>query len=183
MSYCKIYQDWPLRAKVTPKGVVHAARPKGTRWTDEFHKDTDTFIACAYSWRRKNVDNRLISITADNSITCKNCLRELGDTDYKKEISERFVIMDKDGFFMKSQAQRTGELADANLFKTKAPAIGWITQTIYFNGAGEEIDFRTWLHLGRENMPRRPGKRLIKGYRIFKATMQLGEEVRIEVDR
>ena len=119
-------------------------------------------------------------MATDTPITCKNCLRELGDTDYKKEITERFVIMDKDGLFMKSLAHRTGELADAKLFKAKAPAKSWITQRIYLNSAGEEINFRTWLQLGREKMPRRIVKRLLEGYRIFKTTMQLGEEIKVE---
>lgn len=185
MTYCVMYQDWPLRVKVVEKGVVHAARPYGSRPNDKFYKfykDTSIFISCMDSWRRSNQHNRLIHVEKNTPITCKNCLRELGDTDYKKEISERFVIMDKDGLFMKSRGKRTGELADARLFKAKAPAIVWITKILYLDGEDNEVNYGTWLQLGRDKMPRRVGKRLLKGYRIFETTMQLGKEIEIEVD-
>ncbi len=181
-----MHHDWPLRFKFTKKGVVHAGRLYGSRKHDRFYHNHNgeppkMFIACTsftktILWSMKD-KSRITSVPADTTITCKNCLREMGD---RKEISERFAIMDKDGLYLRNRVSRTGEVADAKLFKVKGAAINWITERVYLNGKDEEINLGTWLELGRNNMPRRSVKRLIGGYRIFKTTMQLGEEVKVE---
>ena len=166
MAYCILYQDWPNRVKLAEDGVVHAARPFGSRPYDKYYRDHgfSVCIACISSWRMEKHVKQFIEVDNNPTIPCKNCLRALGD---RPEISERFLIMNKDGLYLKKGGRLTEEVADAKLFRTKGTAKNWMGVTVYFDGFGNEISWREYMALGRDRMPRETKTRLKEGYRIL----------------
>jgi hypothetical protein len=188
MTYCRPYQDWPRRIKLSKNGVVHAARtPDSDNWLDQARRSDghSTIVACKnyYRFRVGGEDKGyakgipFFEQEHDATITCKNCLRELGD---RKEVSERFVIVDKDGLFLKGISSRTGKVADAKLFKVLHAATRWCTVWVYFDKEGNPLDgFGEWSRLRREGMAGERRRQLRPGLRIFKVTLKLGEEVEI----
>ena len=161
MAYCRLYKDYPMRVQKGPDGVVHAAKmaisgsfkrygysgysPHLRPGQVEEVPETNYISTVCEDYRGDVVEysNNLTVLEGNPSITCKNCLRKLGDADYQRSFKERFVVVDKNGMFLKRNVPQH-EIGDATLYKIKGAAIKAASKRGYKNLDGRECDYHEW---------------------------------------
>jgi len=139
---CRLHSDFPKRVKFYKKrdAIVHACR---VPYPGAGYDMTACGLQAAYGPGYSEV-----ALDARTPITCKTCLKALGDIDYlPKETNNRYVIQVGDTLFMKdSDGNLTSKLADAQLYKVEANAIDRTKIDVWYSKNGsEKMDSKTWL--------------------------------------
>lgn len=165
---CKPYRDYPERAKVSKSGVVHAAF-----MTTQVRDSKEVpFVRLACSYDLLDMDKL---VEKGTSITCKNCMRELGITD-GKVYSTRYLLqrLDTDDFYRKTRVwgDWVRDMPNATLYKTRGVAETYGKRVFYYDNSGREITHQEATELHKQGITfKREHKFDDKSYRIVEVEL------------
>lgn len=125
MRMCFPSKDYQLRVSFTKNGAVHAAN-----YSKRQHGNPIVVMSACGLMNIANDQNRtrrpFNTHPGTTPITCKRCLKAIGDTDYtKRENTDLFVVRNNDGLFLKDiamagyDAQFCEILENAHFFKSR----------------------------------------------------------------
>ena len=162
--YCRRQVDYPNRAQI-PGGVVHAAIARqipsrettiyihGERSKVKCERHIEISTACrknngTMGWATGKFEpNNLVEVDKDTPITCKNCLKSMGDEDHVPVIN-KFVIREKEtGYFRGTSGKFVKDLTAAKLFQLERVALKQISTSEYYTNSGRRVEDKEYWSL------------------------------------